>query len=275
MISSGRNDQPGANVPMRFGWRPVRKLARVGEQFGCAGVEAIEPQARRGDLVEHGRLDVRMAVVAGLFPAVIVAHHQDDVGKRLRLGDLAEASASASTRSNLIARLRWSVDFRGQNPARGIVRNRRRLLHVKRGRQIAALNHDFAPLRSIRVNFSLGCGVAVIGRIANSAVRRILPGVMSKHIFVTGGVVCSLGKGLTASSIALLLERRGLRVRMQKLDPYINVDPGTMSPYQHGEVYVLDDGAETDLDLGHYERFTNSPLSREVELHDRPDLPCA
>ncbi len=86
---------------------------------------------------------------------------------------------------------------------------------------------------------------------------------MTKHIFVTGGVVSSLGKGLTSASIGLLLERHGLRVRMQKLDPYINVDPGTMSPYQHGEVYVLDDGAETDLDLGHYERFTNSPLSRE------------
>jgi CTP synthase len=86
---------------------------------------------------------------------------------------------------------------------------------------------------------------------------------MSKHIFVTGGVVSSLGKGLTSAAIGLLLERRGLRVRMQKLDPYINVDPGTMSPYQHGEVYVLDDGAETDLDLGHYERFTNSDLSKD------------
>ncbi len=86
---------------------------------------------------------------------------------------------------------------------------------------------------------------------------------MAKHIFVTGGVVSSLGKGLTSASIGLLLEQRGLSVRMQKLDPYINVDPGTMSPYQHGEVYVLDDGAETDLDLGHYERFTSSPLSRD------------
>ncbi len=86
---------------------------------------------------------------------------------------------------------------------------------------------------------------------------------MTKHIFVTGGVVSSLGKGLTSAAIGLLLEKRGLRVRMQKLDPYINVDPGTMSPYQHGEVYVLDDGAETDLDLGHYERFTNSQLSRD------------
>jgi CTP synthase len=86
---------------------------------------------------------------------------------------------------------------------------------------------------------------------------------MAKHIFVTGGVVSSLGKGLTCASIGMLLERRGLRVRLQKFDPYINVDPGTMSPYQHGEVYVLDDGAETDLDLGHYERFTNAPLSRD------------
>jgi len=86
---------------------------------------------------------------------------------------------------------------------------------------------------------------------------------MAKHIFVTGGVVSSLGKGLTSASIGMLLERRGLSVRMQKLDPYINVDPGTMSPYQHGEVYVLDDGSETDLDLGHYERFTISPLTRD------------
>ncbi|MGE0755449.1 MAG: CTP synthase [Pirellulaceae bacterium] len=87
---------------------------------------------------------------------------------------------------------------------------------------------------------------------------------MTKHIFVTGGVVSSLGKGLTSASIGMLLERRGLRVRMQKLDPYINVDPGTMSPYQHGEVYVLDDGSETDLDLGHYERFTSGELTRNA-----------
>ena len=96
---------------------------------------------------------------------------------------------------------------------------------------------------------------------------------MTKHIFVTGGVVSSLGKGLTSASIGMLLEQRGLSVRMQKLDPYINVDPGTMSPYQHGEVYVLDDGSETDLDLGHYERFTHAPLTRRVKLHDRADLP--
>lgn len=82
-----------------------------------------------------------------------------------------------------------------------------------------------------------------------------------KYIFVTGGVVSSLGKGLTAAALGALLELRGLRVRMQKMDPYLNVDPGTMSPYQHGEVFVTDDGAETDLDLGHYERFTSGGLS--------------
>src|SRR5271154_3339489 len=84
-----------------------------------------------------------------------------------------------------------------------------------------------------------------------------------KYIFVTGGVVSSLGKGVAAASIGCLLESRGLRVTLQKCDPYLNVDPGTMSPYQHGEVYVTDDGAETDLDLGHYERFTSAKLTRE------------
>src|SRR5512147_382537 len=84
-----------------------------------------------------------------------------------------------------------------------------------------------------------------------------------KYIFVTGGVLSSLGKGLASASIGSLLEARGLRVNFLKLDPYINVDPGTMSPFQHGEVFVTDDGAETDLDLGHYERFTNVRLTRE------------
>src|SRR2546421_6541144 len=84
---------------------------------------------------------------------------------------------------------------------------------------------------------------------------------MAKFVFVTGGVVSSLGKGITAASIGTILKSRGLRVSMQKLDPYLNVDPGTMSPYQHGEVFVTDDGAETDLDLGHYERFVDENLS--------------
>jgi CTP synthase len=88
----------------------------------------------------------------------------------------------------------------------------------------------------------------------------------AKYVFVTGGVVSSLGKGLAAASIGCLLECRGLRVNMMKFDPYLNVDPGTMSPFQHGEVFVTDDGAETDLDLGHYERFTHAPLSRDNNL---------
>ena len=84
---------------------------------------------------------------------------------------------------------------------------------------------------------------------------------MNKFIFVTGGVVSSLGKGITAASLGLLLKRRGYKVTAIKLDPYINVDAGTMNPYQHGEIFVTDDGAETDLDLGHYERFIDEPLA--------------
>ena len=89
---------------------------------------------------------------------------------------------------------------------------------------------------------------------------------VTKHIFVTGGVVSSLGKGLTAASLGRLLKARGLRVMMQKLDPYINVDPGTMNPFQHGEVFVTEDGGETDLDLGHYERFIDEPLMRQSNV---------
>src|ERR1700712_4426090 len=88
----------------------------------------------------------------------------------------------------------------------------------------------------------------------------------TKFVFVPGGVVSSIGKGLTSASIGALMEARGLRVTHMKLDPYINVDPGTMSPYQHGEVFVTDDGAETDLDLGHYERFTTCRMSRQNNL---------
>ena len=89
---------------------------------------------------------------------------------------------------------------------------------------------------------------------------------MTKYIFVTGGVVSGLGKGITAASLGRLLKSRGLKVAAQKLDPYINVDPGTMSPFQHGEVYVTEDGAETDLDLGHYERFIDEDLNRFSNL---------
>ncbi|MBT7803333.1 MAG: CTP synthase, partial [Microbacteriaceae bacterium] len=89
---------------------------------------------------------------------------------------------------------------------------------------------------------------------------------LTKHIFVTGGVVSSLGKGLTAASLGNLLSGRGLHVVMQKLDPYLNVDPGTMNPFQHGEVFVTDDGAETDLDIGHYERFLDVNLSQAANV---------
>jgi CTP synthase len=85
---------------------------------------------------------------------------------------------------------------------------------------------------------------------------------MTKYVFVTGGVVSSLGKGIAAASLGAILESRGLKVTHLKLDPYINVDPGTMSPFQHGEVFVTDDGAETDLDLGHYERFTSAKMGK-------------
>ena len=95
----------------------------------------------------------------------------------------------------------------------------------------------------------------------------------AKYIFVTGGVVSSLGKGIAASSIGALLEARGFKVALAKFDPYINVDPGTMSPFQHGEVYVTDDGAETDLDLGHYERFTSMTGSRINNTTAGTDLP--
>ena len=89
---------------------------------------------------------------------------------------------------------------------------------------------------------------------------------MTRFIFITGGVVSSLGKGLASAALASLLQTRGFKVRLRKLDPYLNVDPGTMSPYQHGEVYVTDDGAETDLDLGHYERFTGVSSRRSDNI---------
>ena len=93
---------------------------------------------------------------------------------------------------------------------------------------------------------------------------------MTKYIFVTGGVVSSLGKGITAASLGRLLKNRGYKVTIQKFDPYINIDPGTMSPYQHGEVFVTDDGAETDLDLGHYERFIDENLSKASNVTTYP-----
>ena len=95
---------------------------------------------------------------------------------------------------------------------------------------------------------------------------------MARYIFITGGVVSSLGKGLASAALGALLQARGYKVRLRKLDPYLNLDPGTMSPYQHGEVFVTDDGAETDLDLGHYERFTGRPATKAGQHHHRAHL---
>src|SRR5262245_54398951 len=92
--------------------------------------------------------------------------------------------------------------------------------------------------------------------LVESPAPRYELGPMARYIFITGGVVSSLGKGVASAALGALLQARGYKIRLRKLDPYLNVDPGTMSPYQHGEVFVTDDGAETDLDLGHYERFT-------------------
>ncbi|MCW2676363.1 MAG: pyrG, partial [Modestobacter sp.] len=106
-----------------------------------------------------------------------------------------------------------------------------------------------------------------MGRLAEARDRGNLSNSQpTKFVFVTGGVVSSLGKGLTASSLGALLSSRGLRVTMQKLDPYLNVDPGTMNPFQHGEVFVTEDGAETDLDIGHYERFLDTDLSGRANV---------
>ena len=89
---------------------------------------------------------------------------------------------------------------------------------------------------------------------------------MPKYVFITGGVVSSIGKGVVSASLGTMLESQGYKIAMMKMDPYLNVDPGTMNPYEHGEVFVTDDGAETDLDLGHYERFTNARLSQKSNI---------
>jgi CTP synthase len=103
-------------------------------------------------------------------------------------------------------------------------------------------------------------------RMAESLTARYRQRPMARYVFITGGVVSSLGKGLASAALGALLQARGYSVRLRKLDPYLNVDPGTMSPYQHGEVFVTDDGAETDLDLGHYERFTGRPATRHDNI---------
>ncbi len=151
------------------------------------------------------------------------------------------------------------------------------IMALHRSRHFAGTDVDGGEIshlwhRAEQVQGHFCCQVNRIGRPAPDPqsfwIFSVVPVVSRpmKHIFVTGGVVSSLGKGLAAASLGTLLERRGLKVVLQKLDPYLNVDPGTMNPFQHGEVYVLADGAETDLDLGHYERFTNCVLTRANNL---------
>ena len=143
----------------------------------------------------------------------------------------------------------------GHDRAAGRARSRRR----SRARE-AAIARDYAGLARF-VRFAPAGWLTRAGRARPLGEAK--HSLMAKFIFFTGGVVSSLGKGITAASLGRLLKSRGISVSIQKLDPYINVDAGTMNPYQHGEVFVTDDGAETDLDLGHYERFIDEPLSRD------------
>src|SRR2546421_3916520 len=128
--------------------------------------------------------------------------------------------------------------------------------------KITFLRHKEFDLTGGQVPNIIVC-TSILWRADKPDVRTQAARMAPKYIFVTGGVVSSLGKGVAASSIGCLLESRGFKVTLQECDPYLNVDPGTMSPFQHGEVFVTDDGAETDLDLGHYERFTHTKLSRD------------
>ena len=139
----------------------------------------------------------------------------------------------------------------------------RRLTGLRRASAIGAL----AAVTLVGEQRSLGASDRDDTRLAHAGLRRAIPvsdGPATRYVFVTGGVVSALGKGIVAASLGRLLKARGLRVQAQKFDPYLNVDPGTMSPFQHGEVFVTEDGAETDLDLGHYERFIDENLSRNA-----------
>ena len=152
--------------------------------------------------------------------------------------------------------------------AGAVARARKRISHSRGGDRLRIAGRRYAGRSGTRESIvfarrMIGDGTANDGRRLH---RRLRESRMAKYIFVTGGVVSSLGKGIAAASIGCLLESRGLRVTLQKFDPYLNIDPGTMSPFQHGEVFVTDDGAETDLDLGHYERFTHAPLTQSNNL---------
>ena len=188
-----------------------------------------------------GTSDAHPLAALGLFagPVLVVALY--DLRERAMLGD---------TGSNLIGGARRAV-------ARALAGHDRAGGGARRAGRDHRLRRVPLDLRARRAD-SAASVARLLGQTSMSSDPRRKP----RFIFVTGGVVSSLGKGIAAASIGRLLVARGLTVQLQKFDPYINVDPGTMSPYQHGEVFVTEDGAETDLDLGHYERFTDANTSR-------------
>ncbi len=209
-----------------------------------------------------------VAAIAVFVLGPVVAVWRYDLGERGMLGD-AGANAMGALAGYLLVVQPAALGARDRRGGPGLPQHRQREGIVLRGHRAQRVpvvagrarqraRKGACARQRARVGFGrIGCGQREGRRGA---------AVMTKHIFVTGGVTSSLGKGITAASLGRLLKSRGLKVTIQKLDPYLNVDPGTMSPFQHGEVFVTDDGGETDLDLGHYERFIDESLSRDCNV---------
>src|SRR6185295_13532718 len=251
----GPGGGPGRRAPGRRAARPARGPAA----HGGAPLPPAAGPGRRAGRRAGGRAGGRAA--ARRAPGGSAARAQPGGGRRAReLG--GDHGGRLATRRGAVAAAPAVVSPRG--PARaaghdGGAAHRRRSPARARGGTMAAEPPRSRPGRPGRQ--PRGRGTVREASDGPSPERRAE--VTSKFVFVTGGVISSVGKGLAAASIGSLLEARGFRVTLLKLDPYINVDAGTMSPYQHGEVYVTDDGGETDLDLGHYERFTSARMSRD------------
>jgi CTP synthase len=206
-------------------------VAVPGDEIEVAGQAAGAPAAGDDGVAETAEVEE-----GGVFAA--------GAGEQVRGGGVTGVGAGAERSVEAAFKGQEAETLHGGAPAGKNNAGRPSGLHVHRGRDILGCAHEAQPKSTIKE----------------------VAAMSAKYIFVTGGVVSSLGKGLAAASIGCLLEARGLRVNMMKFDPYLNVDPGTMSPFQHGEVFVTDDGAETDLDLGHYERFTHAKLTRDNNL---------
>ena len=203
-----------------------------------SGRYAAWPSAARG-LQERGVLPWRRAQVPILRAG----------GEIVAVGDLVSRAGYAARPASLRATIAW--------------RGRPEIPRLKWPKSKARRDSARAAATDRRRSASFGGREWGIPIDCSPVVLLLIGGVpMTRYIFVTGGVVSSLGKGIAAASLGAILEARGLKVSMVKLDPYINVDPGTMSPFQHGEVFVTDDGTETDLDLGHYERFVRTTTGR-------------